>query len=604
MKLELRKRKQPNLKKLVKATQEGEVVAGETPVYILLEEAEGNVLKEGTSITPEVIEKVNWKDAEGIEFVPMIQVNLPSAKEGIVQIVSKPNGEIWCIPALGTAEAFHLGYVNLEDLIKKYETNYIQGRTFEFFVLDKEAKFFAKRTRIGAIPVREQETKEFETDGTYIDINNSGNIVMFIKGAQAHEFTKDKVLLKNKLSTIGINSSGTIKLDATEANESVKVEGATFSISSKNTDVQEADLENGVYTKFNCHTKLDNASFGNKDFRLQFYPDRVKLQNISQDKKLFEIDGSGNIAVKGVKIPLDHPLGFYSRVTTPTEGALATIGSYVTGWQTSNGGDIQFRESNGKLNVGIDGEFFQNEGKYKVIDENSVNPYIDNYMNINLGNKINNYLNTHLESQMQNYMNSHIDAEIEAYLNTHLESQMQNYMDSYTETTVANYLNTNLPSKIDGYLNSNLGSKIENYLNANLGYRISAYLNANLGNRIETYLDSHLEEKMKNLIRTSYKKKNEFSGNATSLVLGFDQNRWYQIDFSQASNSGIHSFIAKGSDINAGTVIVQMGSLYFKIIECVPDDEQYDNYFEIRECDRNGNPYRSCGYFRDVYLLD
>lgn len=93
MNLELRKRKNPNLKKLVKTTKEGTIIE-ESPVYVLMEEVEGNVLQEGSAITPEVIEKLNWKDSTGIEFIPTTLDVLPVAKESVVQIVSKANGEI------------------------------------------------------------------------------------------------------------------------------------------------------------------------------------------------------------------------------------------------------------------------------------------------------------------------------------------------------------------------------------------------------------------------------------------------------------------------------------------------------------------------------
>ena len=52
-------------------------------------------------------------------------------------------------------------------------------------------------------------------------------------------------------------------------------------------------------------------------------------------------------------------------------------GVFITDWQTptkeyGNGGDISFRHNKGQLNVIIDGVFYQNEGKYKLVDENSL----------------------------------------------------------------------------------------------------------------------------------------------------------------------------------------------------------------------------------------
>ena len=51
-------------------------------------------------------------------------------------------------------------------------------------------------------------------------------------------------------------------------------------------------------------------------------------------------------------------------------------GVFITDWQTSpvegGNGDISFRLNKGQLNLIIDGVFYQNEGKYKLVDENSL----------------------------------------------------------------------------------------------------------------------------------------------------------------------------------------------------------------------------------------
>ena len=51
-------------------------------------------------------------------------------------------------------------------------------------------------------------------------------------------------------------------------------------------------------------------------------------------------------------------------------------GVFITDWQTPTkeygNGDISFRHNKGQLNIIIDGVFYQNEGKYKLVDENSL----------------------------------------------------------------------------------------------------------------------------------------------------------------------------------------------------------------------------------------
>ena len=52
-------------------------------------------------------------------------------------------------------------------------------------------------------------------------------------------------------------------------------------------------------------------------------------------------------------------------------------GEFITDWETvqnqgADFGDISFRFNKGQLNIIIDGFFYQNEGKYKLVDENSI----------------------------------------------------------------------------------------------------------------------------------------------------------------------------------------------------------------------------------------
>lgn len=66
----------------------------------------------------------------------------------------------------------------------------------------------------------------------------------------------------------------------------------------------------------------------------------------------------------------NYPTGFSARQTGATWGN--QDGTVVTRWDTSNGGAIAYRENGAQLNSVIDGFYYQNEGKYKVVDENSI----------------------------------------------------------------------------------------------------------------------------------------------------------------------------------------------------------------------------------------
>lgn len=75
----------------------------------------------------------------------------------------------------------------------------------------------------------------------------------------------------------------------------------------------------------------------------------------------------------------DHanvPTGFEKIVSQDTWGN--QDGVFITDWQTVqkkdlyDAGNISFRFNEGQLNIIIDGVFYQNEGNYKLVDENSI----------------------------------------------------------------------------------------------------------------------------------------------------------------------------------------------------------------------------------------
>ncbi|HAU84387.1 MAG TPA: hypothetical protein DCW90_02430, partial [Lachnospiraceae bacterium] len=67
------------------------------------------------------------------------------------------------------------------------------------------------------------------------------------------------------------------------------------------------------------------------------------------------------------------PVGFGSRNAAASWGV--QIGTFVTDWAATGGGDIQFRETDGQLYTLIDGYFYQNEGQYRCLDENNFSNY-------------------------------------------------------------------------------------------------------------------------------------------------------------------------------------------------------------------------------------
>lgn len=71
----------------------------------------------------------------------------------------------------------------------------------------------------------------------------------------------------------------------------------------------------------------------------------------------------------------DYPTGFVSKLSSATWGN--QDGTFITGWSGPSSADIQFRNNGGRLNVIIDGVFYQDEGRYKVLDTNNYSATLD-----------------------------------------------------------------------------------------------------------------------------------------------------------------------------------------------------------------------------------
>ncbi|MDE5565470.1 MAG: hypothetical protein K2I77_00645, partial [Anaeroplasmataceae bacterium] len=321
MKLKLRKRKNPTLRKLVKTDETGNSLNGE-PLYVLVEEVDQNVTEEGSVITPEVIDKINWKDDSVISFKVLDDNTLPASKDGVVQIVAKSNGEVYAVLPNGISKS--LGSTDLSQFLKKNGIQYSSDESLGYFNLNKELKLFSTRTRLGAIPPRTTESSSFQEDGTYIEMRSDGKICLYVRGQIEQEISPDKLLLSHKNSFIVIDKLG--KMDLNSNNSSLQLHGEKislyardkvsitgvkrlnlqsgekFSIESNNTKIQET--EDG--TKFNCFTEYQEASYGNQNFRLQFYPDYVRLRDVNQNKNIIQMNQDGTIYLNDTSKVIDE----------------------------------------------------------------------------------------------------------------------------------------------------------------------------------------------------------------------------------------------------------------------------------------------------------
>ena len=75
--------------------------------------------------------------------------------------------------------------------------------------------------------------------------------------------------------------------------------------------------------------------------------------------------------IEGTATKANYPSGFNAQRSAKWN-QIASSGTLVTGWDTKNNGSIAFLENSETLDVAIDGSYYQNEGRYKVIDSNSI----------------------------------------------------------------------------------------------------------------------------------------------------------------------------------------------------------------------------------------
>ena len=108
-----------------------------------------------------------------------------------------------------------------------------------------------------------------------------------------------------------------------------------------------------------------NSTYGNGEMT-------IDAANITAAK--FTGSLNGNAATSS------YPLGFSNR--DGSQGWGNQTGTYITDWKDNTGGSVAFRRdcpSSGQCSMIIDGKIYQNEGKYEVIDSNTIGSQSVNY---------------------------------------------------------------------------------------------------------------------------------------------------------------------------------------------------------------------------------
>lgn len=145
--------------------------------------------------------------------------------------------------------------------------------------------------------------------------------------------------------------------------------GVVVVIDPKPTDSNELWANTAIFSIGDAATRNWQVAYG-------YGTDTIKARRISDGptynawKTFAFLDSNVASATRA-----DYPTGFTSKLSSATWGN--QDGTFVTGWGGPSSADIQFRNNGDKLNVIIDGTFYQDEGRYKVLDTNNYSSTLD-----------------------------------------------------------------------------------------------------------------------------------------------------------------------------------------------------------------------------------
>lgn len=250
-----------------------------------------NVISNGTNITDQVLENINYKDDQSLEFSKLINNNIPTPQPGKCIIYSTSNGKLYC--AISGYNPFEISAVTVSDIIKKKGITYVSNGALEYFNLNNEMKLFSNSTKLGATPTRTSETNVI-TDATYFDIIED-EITGLISGNEKIKIQENNIIFNNLNTEIKMDSNNKITIKSGTSKLEINSNG--FNIQTPSTNV-ELDSSNNV---FNCHTSLSNASYGNNKYRV-LMGDNLVIKNNINNNTLLTINTNGEIYVGNISL--------------------------------------------------------------------------------------------------------------------------------------------------------------------------------------------------------------------------------------------------------------------------------------------------------------
>lgn len=271
MNIKLQKRNHTSLRRLTKVDADNNVILGQDELYVRIEDVPSNLVNsDATPLSESILENINWRDEKALLFQQAAV--LPEPIEGVSQIVSLENGELWCVP--GSAPAFKINTADLGLYLKK------NFQSYEAITL------LGSITKIGALPADFTLNRDAGSS-SYIEMQD-GSIGIKIKGIQKHVFNTEKVSFTHQNGEICINDTEVALKNHTDKTTIGLINGS-FYIKGNNTQISE-DLTNN---KLNFYTNLDNAVYGNQAIYLEFYPSLVRFKAAGGNELLaIKTDGS------------------------------------------------------------------------------------------------------------------------------------------------------------------------------------------------------------------------------------------------------------------------------------------------------------------------
>ncbi len=244
-----------------------------------------NIISNGTNITDNTLDNINYKDNQLLEFNKLINNNIPTPESGKCLIYSTTDGKLYC--AISGYNPFEISQVTASDIIKKKGVTYVNNGSLDYFNLNNGMRLFSNFTKIGAIPTRATETNNI-LDATYFDITND-EIKALLCGNEKIKIVDNNIRIINNSNTeFKMDSNNKITLNS--GTNKLEISSNGFNLSTTSTKVGIISSSN----LFECYTNLYNAYYGNNKYRIQI-GDNLVIKNNLNNTNLVSINQNGDI---------------------------------------------------------------------------------------------------------------------------------------------------------------------------------------------------------------------------------------------------------------------------------------------------------------------